>query len=876
MEAPRKCSDEVTNHLEGTISPKKRARISKKEPLKNVIADQPALIQSLLRLDPILQFLTKATGNPLVPLQMLQGALPGSSSQIQQIIDHIPELAEHGVLQLNGDVNTKAVAGNHVTIGFPLPPSMEQSPEVQQAFKTVGTLHGSTKTAAKRRLAALKRSLKHRPTMCVCLAGPVQDNEESLGAQHTADLNAPAKKPILQLLEEEYCSEEEDHNALLEEEKEARQALNFHFKFKAAKLKGTQKNSSARTLDHVLPKQASYAGSHSARTSSYASLSVEISRMLPTSLLDVFGLERLGLCGSISKGRKLYKHQATAIESAMMNRHTIVCTGTGSGKSLCFLIPVLAEAMTAGRTSILMFPTKALAQDQMSKLTEMLVAHPDLCEQIRPGILDGDVSHSDRSDVAKNCNIILTNPDTLHAAILPGWKGIYKKLLGQIKYIVIDEAHMYDGVFGAHVAMVISRLIRICAVCSGNIDIPTMPTFLACSATMSSPEQHLRLLCPIASFEQVTLVSPDDDGSPRASKHFLVWNPPILDSNGVSTGRVTNVQSKKLHDTVEAQSTHEPAHLPPVRFHEVEGVSLIDDNGAEYSSPTDVTTRQSDTGRHHNVMQLYRRHSADETALLLARAVACNVRCIAFCKTRNLVEWVYERTIQALKSDPTTVSLAGNVESYRGGYTAEARRKIEQRLFKGELTGVVGTSALELGVDIGGIELTLHCGYPSSFASLLQQAGRAGRGAAKLQVPSLAIMVCFNSPAEQHLWRHPKNFLSRGLALPISMPINVGLVRGHLLCAGAEYPLTGQFPVTKLFETNEESHSIIVPNDFELFGSRDNFESALNRLKLEGLMKEKEHQVASKGKSSIATFKTHPVSSLIVDVILLFWSNLYL
>ena len=867
-----KHSDEMTNHIEKTISPKKKARITKHEPSKNMIASQPVLIQSLLRLDPILQFLTKATGNPLVPLLMLQGALPGSPSQNQQIIEHIPELAEHGVLQLLGNVDAKTVAGTHVTIGFPLPPSMEQSPEVQQAFKTVGTLHGSTKTAAKRRLAALKRSLKQRSKMRVCLAGQLQVNEESL---HTGDLNDPSKKQILQLLEDEHGSEEENHNELLKEEKEARQALDFHFNFKAVKLKGSQNNNSKiLTLDHVLPKQASYAGSHSARTSSYASLSTEISNMIPVSLLDAFGLERLGLCGRISKRRKLYRHQATAIESAMMNRHTIVCTGTGSGKSLCFLIPVLAEAMTAGRTSVLMFPTKALAQDQMSKLTDILTAHSELCDHIRPGILDGDISHSDRSDVAKNCNIILTNPDTLHAAILPGWKGIYKKLLGKIKYIVIDEAHMYDGVFGAHVAMVMSRLIRICAVCSGSIDKPMMPTFLACSATMSSPEQHLRLLCPIAPTEKVTLVLPDDDGSPRASKHFIVWNPPILDINGVSTGRVTVVQSKKSINTVVTQTTNEPSHLPSVRFNDVEGVILMDDNEAEYSSPTDNTCRQSGTSSHHNVMQLYRRHSADETALLLARAVACNVRCIAFCKTRNLVEWVYERTIQALKSDPLTVSLADKIESYRGGYTADVRRKIEQRLFKGELTGVVGTSALELGVDIGGIELTLHCGYPSSFASLLQQAGRAGRGVTKLQVPSLAIMVCFNSPAEQHLWRHPKNFLSRGLELPISMPINVGLIRGHLLCAGAEYPLTGQFPVTKLFETHEENYSTIVPNDFELFGSRESFESALTTLKLEGLMKEKEYQVSSNEISSISTFKTHPVRLLIFEVVLVIWSHI--
>jgi len=143
-----------------------------------------------------------------------------------------------------------------------------------------------------------------------------------------------------------------------------------------------------------------------------------------------------------------------------------------------------------------------------------------------------------------------------------------------------------------------------------------------------------------------------------------------------------------------------------------------------------------------------RSHAADETARLLAFAVRNGTRSIAFCKTRMLAEWVYERCIALLRSGENPTELADKVEIYRGGYSASIRRNIEARLFKNELFGVVGTSALELGIDLGGIDLTLHCGFPGSYASLMQQAGRAGRGAS-IRGSSFAIMICFSSPSEQ-------------------------------------------------------------------------------------------------------------------------------
>mmetsp|Transcript_21537 Transcript_21537/g.32697 ORF Transcript_21537/g.32697 Transcript_21537/m.32697 type:complete len:677 (+) Transcript_21537:1883-3913(+) len=258
-------------------------------------------------------------------------------------------------------------------------------------------------------------------------------------------------------------------------------------------------------------------------------------------------------------------------------------------------------------------------------------------------------------------------------------------------------------------------------------------------------------------------------------------------------------------------------------------------------------------------MKLYRRHAADETALLLARAISQGVRCIAFCKTRCLVEWVYERAISALKGDSSTQHLTNQLEVYRGGYTTKVRRSIENRLFKNDLLGVVGTNALELGVDIGGIDLTLHCGYPTSYSSLLQQAGRAGRGSERLDTPSLSIMICFSSPSEQHIWRNPTSLMSRGRSGLVSMPVNVGLVQGHLLCAGNEYPITGQHPVCALFSDKRDVIARTL-NDYDLFGSATIVKKSINALISTGLMTTTIIPVSSSTlpTNEMMVYKTHP------------------
>jgi ATP-dependent helicase YprA (DUF1998 family) len=209
-----------------------------------------------------------------------------------------------------------------------------------------------------------------------------------------------------------------------------------------------------------------------------------------------------------------------------------------------------------------------------------------------------------------------------------------------------------------------------------------------------------------------------------------VWNPPLLSGDGI--GRTVEIGKAKKNK--KAGSGH--PHKVFARGRGMSIASLMDTQGSD---------QKMESTKVHKMIK--RSHAADETARLLAYAVRNGIRSIAFCKTRMLAEWVFERCIALLKSEDSP-TLSDKVEIYRGGYSASIRRNIEARLFKNELFGVVGTSALELGIDLGGIDLTLHCGFPGSYASLMQQAGRAGRGAST-RGSSFAIMICFSSPSEQ-------------------------------------------------------------------------------------------------------------------------------
>ena len=935
------------------------------------------LTRCLHQIDPILQFLTRATGHDRIPLPMIYKAIPKSiwddasstttsttttttaaSSDndhpilvIQDSVDNMNEkiflqnlqvLCTFGILALhcsprNADAYNRydtAVASDTpsivrwddttVSLGFPLP-------------STTHKLHGSTKVAAKRRAAALKKKLKelHQqqhnsmegndvliPTVndALCqydrtsdaneVADPHVTEDPTLNCLHDCnknieDVSLPTSKCSINdevkiqpsdISKSHGCDvnverEESNYNEMPIEHKipdDAYAALCRLLGFaeegrtnticendkdevcddpdrKRPSIRSRSKTNNTifatsaidnATMSGIIPRQASYAGSTEAQESDYAALSDRIVKQIPISLLLALQVNVSASCTSTQiKSRRLYSHQVAAIEATMDNIHCSVCTGTGSGKSLCYLIPALTAAYNDNHTSLLLFPTKALAQDQLSKLLAIVAKDPELQQRIRPATLDGDTSHAARSRIS-DCNIILTNPDILHASILPSWRTkTYQQMLSSLRYVAIDEAHIYDGVFGAHVAMILRRLVRLASIARAtttcpNIPIATIqkcPTFIATSATLHNPMEHFRLLCPMDQHTPIKIISSIEDGSPRSAKHFFLWNPPVLQLDGTSTGKLyfPTPTSSKLPPTEATTdlSLHDGAIPTGTATQNTIDCSKTNSRkrrrGSDSVVKEEVTievqswTVKSRTGEYSFINEYRRRHAAEETARLLARAVAHGIRCIAFCKTRNLVEWVYTKTIDALKHDPATKSLVSKVESYRGGYTVTERRKIEEKLFNNNILGVVGTNALELGVDIGGIDLTLHCGYPSSYTSLLQQAGRSGRGKDRLGIPSVAVVICFSSPSEQQLWRRPKSLLSKGPSSSISIPFQEDLVQGHLLCASEEFPLMGSTSIANITGLLVDDQRM---SDSDLFGTT--YDDALNFLISSGAVTE--------------------------------------
>lgn len=391
---------------------------------------------------------------------------------------------------------------------------------------------------------------------------------------------------------------------------------------------------------------------------------------------------------------RLYTHQAEALDAVAAGRHIVLVTSTASGKTLSYNLPVL-ESLFADRSAraIYLFPTKALAQDQRGKLDAF-----GLMPAIRCATYDGDTPKSERPPIRRSASIILTNPDMLHVGILPNHEQ-WAHFFNGLKFVVIDEIHIYRGVFGAHVGNIMRRLRRIAAYYGAN------PQFICCSATIHNPKELAETLTGLP-FAQI-----DNDGSPKGQRTVALWNPP---------------------------ETADGGRRPP---------------------------------------------NTEATTLFLA-LVASGIRSIAFARARVTVELMLQyarKTLNVL--DDESVPL---VEAYRGGYTPEERRDIEKRLFNGSLLGVATTNALELGVDIGGLDAALLNGYPGSIASFWQQIGRVGRACE----PSLSVLIAHNDPLEQYLVRRPGMLLDTPVENVRTDPGNPYVLATHLKCATFEQPLS--------------------------------------------------------------------------------------
>lgn len=419
----------------------------------------------------------------------------------------------------------------------------------------------------------------------------------------------------------------------------------------------------------------------------------------------------------------LYTHQSTAWEAIKAGKNVVIVTGTASGKTLCYNLPVLDCLLhEKDATGLYLFPTKALSQDQFAVLRSMFTringAHIQKTQNIiefqgiNAAIYDGDTPTSVRPSIREQARLIISNPDMLHTGILPhhtGWAQFFKDL----RFVVIDEIHYYRGVFGSHVANVIRRLKRICNFYGAS------PQFILTSATIGNPDELGKHMID----EPVTLI--DNDGAEKGEKHFLIFNPPIIDK---SLGlRKSAIQA---------------------------GVNLAYDLFT-YGIQTIVFSRARRTVE---IILTYLREQASQTNLV-----------------KNKQKYLPSEFIRG----------------YRSGYLPTQRRNIEEGLRKGYVRVVVATNALELGIDIGGMDATLMVGYPGTIAATWQEAGRSGRG----DKPSLAVLVASPNPLDQYLAQHPEYFFSQSPEHGMINPNNLLILLGHLRCAAFELP----FRIGELF-----------------------------------------------------------------------------
>jgi DEAD/DEAH box helicase domain-containing protein len=431
----------------------------------------------------------------------------------------------------------------------------------------------------------------------------------------------------------------------------------------------------------------------------------------------------------------LYVHQAAAIESVHAGEDVVVVTPTASGKTLCYTIPVLqALAEDPSARALFLFPTKALGQDQVADLATLAMASG---LAISAATYDGDTPAPIRSAIRTAGQVVVTNPDMLHSAILPHHTKWFQ-LFEQVRVIVIDELHTYRGVFGSHVANVLRRLLRLCRHYGSN------PVIVCASATIGNPAE----LAAQLTGRPARLI--DHNGAPRGERHLLLVNPPLLD---VATGARTSAL------------TH-----------------------------------------------------AQRWALPFLRA---GRQTIVFCRARTSVEILLTGLREALREH---LGPRSRIRGYRGGYLPTERRAIERGLRDGEILGVVSTNALELGVDIGSLDVAVLAGYPGSVAGTWQQLGRAGR---RLE-PSVGILVASASPVDQYVIHHPEFLLDRSPEEARCDPDNLHVLLAHLRCATFERPFEpgevfGPGPADDLLAFLGEEGHVRQAGDGRWYWSSENF-----------------------------------------------------
>lgn len=391
---------------------------------------------------------------------------------------------------------------------------------------------------------------------------------------------------------------------------------------------------------------------------------------------------------------RLYSHQAEAWEIARRGEDLVVVTPTASGKTLCYTLPVIAASIERRAKALYLFPTKALAQDQVAELLELNKAG-DL--GVRAATFDGDTPGDQRRAIRLNGDIVVTNPDMLHQGILPHhtkWAQLFENL----RYVVIDEIHSYRGVFGSHLANLLRRLQRVCAFYGAR------PQYILCSATIGNPREHAEALIgrPAAAILE--------SGAPSGDKHVLLWNPPVVNPD------------LGLRASARSQSTR-----------------------------------------------------------IARMAIKAGLKTLVFAQSRTMVEVLTKYLKDVFDHDPRKPA---RIRAYRGGYLPTERREAERAMRAGRIDGIVATSALELGVDIGALDVVVLNGYPGGIAASWQRFGRAGRR----RQPSLGVLVAGSDPLDQYIVRHPEFFAAAPPEQARIAPDQPVILLDHIRCAAFELP----------------------------------------------------------------------------------------
>ncbi len=398
---------------------------------------------------------------------------------------------------------------------------------------------------------------------------------------------------------------------------------------------------------------------------------------------------------------RLYTHQAEAIEHVLAGRNIVITTPTASGKTLCYNVPVLNGILeNPASRALYLFPTKALAQDQLAELDRLSqLMSSKAGSEVGVFTYDGDTPQDARRAIRGRAHVVLTNPDMLHSGILPHHPR-WAKLFENLRYIVIDELHAYRGVFGSHLGNVLRRLRRICRHYGSE------PIFICCSATIANPVELAESLV------EQRFVQVSESGAPRGEKWFVFVNPPIVNRQlGIRRSYIAQTRSVAL--------------------------------------------------------EFLRR----------------GLQLIVFAQSRLSTEILTRYLKDAHEGEPGASDV---IRGYRGGYLPHRRREIEKGLREGTVRGVVSTNALELGIDIGALDVAVLAGYPGTIASTWQRAGRAGRRESR----SAAVMVASSAPLDQFVVRHPSYFFDASPEHALVNPDNLQILVDHVKCATFELPFT--------------------------------------------------------------------------------------